>query len=90
MIGRIDMKLLAWVLLPFYLLVTIFWIANSPYLFSLGGITIWIISIILGFVAYKQIEESNIIRKLILYSSSFMVFLVILTILIYWTVTSMP
>ena len=84
------MKLLAWVLLPFYLLVTIFWIANSPYLFSLWGISIWTTSIILGFVAYKQIKEPNIIRKLILYSSSFMVFLVILTILIYWTVTSMP
>ena len=84
------MKGLAWVLMLFYLLVTVFWLANSPYLFSLWGVIIWLTSILLGFVAYKQIKEPKIIRKLILYSSSFMVFLVIVTGLIYLAVTSMP
>ncbi|WP_066307603.1 hypothetical protein [Bacillus sp. FJAT-29814] len=84
------MKILAWALIPFYLVVTIFWMANSPILFSSWGIFIWIISIVLGFVAYTQIKEPIIIKKLILYSSSFMVFLVIVTILIYLAVSSMP
>ncbi|RDW16596.1 hypothetical protein CWR48_16285 [Oceanobacillus arenosus] len=84
------MKGLAWGLMLFYLLVIAFWVANSPYLFSLWGIVIWLISIVLGFVVYEQIKEPKIIRKLILYSSSFMVFLVIVTGLIHFAVTSMP
>lgn len=84
------MKGFAWVLMHFYLLVTVFWIANSPYLFSLWGISVWVVSIILGFFVYKQISESKVIRKLIFLSSSFMVFLLIVTGLIYLTVTSMP
>ena len=84
------MKGLSCILMFFYLLVTVSWVANSPYLFSLWGVIIWLISIILGFFAYKQIKEPKIIRKLILYSSSFMVFFVIVTGLIYLAVTSMP
>ncbi len=84
------MKGLAWALMLFYLLVTVFWIANSPYLFSMRGIVIWLISIVLGFIVYKQIKEKNIIRKLMLYSTSLMLFLLIVTGLIHWTVTSMP
>lgn len=84
------MKGLAWVLMLFYLLVTVFWIANSPYLFSIWGIIIWLISIALGFIVYKKIKEKNIIGKLILYSNSFMLFLLIVTGLIHWAVTSMP
>ena len=84
------MKGLAWVLMHFYLIVTVFWIANSPYLFSLWGISVWVVSIILGFFVYKQISESKVIRKLIFLSSFFMVFLLIVTGLIYLTVTSMP
>ncbi len=84
------MKGLSCILMVFYLIVTVFWVANSPLLFSLQGVIIWLISIVLGFIAYKQIKEPNIIRKLILYSSSFMVFLVIVTSLIHLAVTSMP
>lgn len=84
------MKGLTWGLMVFYLLVTAFWIANSPYLFSVWGIMIWIISIILGFGLYKKIKDSKVTRKLILYSSSFMVFLLIVTGLIHFAVTSMP
>lgn len=84
------MKELAWVLIFFYLFVTVLWIANSPYLFSILGVIIWLISIVLGFIAYKQIKEKNTIRKLILYSSSFMVFLLVVTGLIELAATSMP
>ena len=76
--------------MKFYLIVTVFWVANSPYLFSLWGVIIWLISIVLGFITYKQIKEPTIIRKLILYSSSIMVFLVLVTGLIHLAVTSMP
>ncbi len=87
---RNDLKGLAWFLMLFYLLVTVFWIANSSYLFSILGLIIWLISIILGFIIYKQIKEEVIMKKFILYSSSFMVFLLILTGIIELIVTSMP
>ncbi|WP_168714405.1 hypothetical protein [Niallia nealsonii] len=83
------MKVLAWGLMFFYLLITVFWIANSPHLFSLGGVILWLTSIVLGFITYKQLKEPKLIKKLLLYSSSFMVFLVIVTGLIYLAVTSM-
>lgn len=84
------MKVLAFILMAFYMLVTVFWVANSPFLFSLQGIMIWFISILLGFVVYKNITEQKIIKKLLLYSCFFMVFLVIVTGLIHLAVTSMP
>ena len=62
------MKGLAWVLLVFYLFVTILWVSNSPYLFSMLGVTSRLISILLGFIAYKQLKEKNTIKQLILYS----------------------
>lgn len=84
------MKQLAWFLLFFHLIILIFWVANSVYLFSLWGVIIWIASIILGFVAFKQLKETNIVKKLIMTSSCFMVFLVIVTIAIFFTTNSMP
>ena len=63
------MKQLAGILMTFYILVTALWLANSSYLFSLWGISIWLFSIGLGFVAFKQIKDSNVTKKLILYSS---------------------
>ncbi|WP_421383297.1 hypothetical protein ACOJQI_02685 [Bacillus salacetis] len=84
------MKGLAWGLMLFYLLITVFWISNSPYLFSLWGIIIWLTSILLGFIAFKKINEKHFTRKPILYSTSFMVFLLIVTGVIHLAVTSMP
>ena len=87
---RDYMRGLAWFLMLFYIIVIAFWIANSQFLFSTRGLIIWLISIVLGFITYKQIKEKNIVKKLMLYSTSFMVFLLILTGLIYLAVTSMP
>ena len=87
--GR-EMKGLVWALMFFYLLVTVYWIANSLYLFSRWGVIVWLISILLGFVAFKKIKEKNIMKKLMLYSTSFMVFLLIVTGFIHLAVTSMP
>lgn len=84
------MRRLAWVLLLFYVLITVLWLANSSYLFSISGVSVWLLSIMLGFVAYKKLNASKILRKLIFYSSTFMVFLVLITSLIHFTVTSMP
>lgn len=84
------MKALAGSLLFFYLLVTILWVANSPYLFSIWGLIIWSISIALGFFVFKQIKEPIILKKLMLYSSSVMVFFVLVTVFIELIVSSMP
>lgn len=88
-VGR-GMKGLAWVLILYYSLVTVLWIANSPYLFSIWGVIIWLVLIVLGYIVYKQIKEKNIIKHLMLYSTSFMVFLLIVAGLIHLVVTSMP
>ncbi|MCK1986079.1 MULTISPECIES: hypothetical protein [unclassified Peribacillus] len=84
------MKQIAWFLLLFHLIILIFWVANSEYLFTLWGVIIWIASIVLGFVAYKKMKETDIVKKLIMTSSYFMVFLVIVTIAIFFTTNSMP
>ncbi|MFP3721677.1 hypothetical protein SFC57_22335 [Niallia circulans] len=83
------MKGLALFLMLFYFLVTGLWIANSPYLFSVQGMIVWLISIVPGFVMYKQIIEINIIKRLMLYFTFFMVLLLIITGLIHWAVNSM-
>ncbi|PQD95601.1 hypothetical protein CYL18_06815 [Pradoshia eiseniae] len=84
------MKGLACFLLIFHLIIAGLWIANSQYLFSFWSVIIWGISIILGFLTYKKINEGIIIRKLILFGSSFMFFLLILTGLIHIATDSMP
>ncbi len=84
------MKILSWFLLFFHFIVGIFWIANSGILFSLFGMIIWIISIMSGFILYKQIREPKWVKKLVLYSSFFMIFLVLATVLIHLAVSSMP
>ncbi|MFB4165512.1 hypothetical protein ACE1TI_17295 [Alteribacillus sp. JSM 102045] len=84
------MKFLAWSLLLFHLVILIFWIANSGYLFSFFGVPVWIVSIALGLVAYKQIKETAIVKKLIIGSSFFMIFLLLVAALIHFTVKSMP
>ncbi|MCM2982482.1 hypothetical protein CHH55_05015 [Niallia circulans] len=53
------MKGLALFLMLFYFLVTGLWIANSPYLFSVQGMIVWLISIVPGFVMYKQIYRNK-------------------------------
>ncbi|PPA71706.1 hypothetical protein [Jeotgalibacillus proteolyticus] len=84
------MKKLAWFLLFFYLVITVLWIANSLYLFTLIGVVAWVILIISGFIIYKKLKEKELITLLLLYSSFFMLFLLILTIIIQLTVSSMP
>ncbi|EDL66464.1 hypothetical protein BSG1_03890 [Bacillus sp. SG-1] len=83
------MKGLTVFLMFFHILITVFWLANSSYLFSLWGVFVWLTSIVLGFVAYKQMKEPVIVKTLILISSAFMVFLLIISGLILWAVTSM-
>ncbi|WP_223702145.1 hypothetical protein [Sutcliffiella deserti] len=84
------MRVFAWILITFYLIITVFWIANSPYLFSTWGVSVWLVSIVFGLITYKQVNENNFLRKLVLYSTSFMVFLLIVTGLIHLVVSSMP
>ena len=83
------MKGFMWIIITFYLFVTVLWIANSPYLFSAWGMSAWGSSIVLGFMLYSKVR-GNFQKKVLIYSTYFMVFLVIVTGLIHATVTSMP
>lgn len=80
----------AWVLLFFHTAILILWIMNSGYLFSLIGVVFWIISVAVGFIVQKQINEQSLVKKLLLSSSYFMVFLTVITIGIYFVTSSMP
>lgn len=84
------MKNFVWFLILFHLFITISWIANSMYLFTFWGIIIWLACIVFGFTAYKRIKQHNTLSKIILYSSTFMIFLLVITGLIHVTVSSMP
>ncbi|WP_431803170.1 hypothetical protein [Halobacillus andaensis] len=84
------MRGFTWSLMLIYLSVTLLWISNSSYLFSQWGVAVWLLSTVSGFLIYKQVKENRILKKLVMYSTSFMVFLLIVTGLIHIAVTSMP
>lgn len=84
------MKSIAFSLMILYLVIIVLWITNSASLFSILGISIWILLIIIGFLTYKQLRDSRWLRKLLLFLSSFLILFLILTGLIHLTVTSMP
>lgn len=84
------MKSIAFSLMILYLVIIVLWITNSASLFSIWGISIWILLIIIGFLTYKQLRDSRWLRKLLLFLSSFLILFLILTGLIHLTVTSMP
>ncbi|KQU63446.1 hypothetical protein [Rossellomorea marisflavi] len=79
------MKLFTWVFVALHLIITILWIANSPVLFSIAGVVAWLLLIAGGFGLYFKTKQMAVIV-----SSFFMVFLLLLTGLIEWTVSSMP
>lgn len=80
----------AYSLLLFYLVITILWINNSKYLFSLFGVIVWLISIGLGSMTYLNLKKKTMIKLPLLYAILFMVFLLILSGLIELAVNSMP
>ncbi|MBM7586027.1 Flp pilus assembly protein TadB [Bacillus pakistanensis] len=51
------MKGLSRLLLFFYLLIMVLWVVNSHYLFSIWGVTVWLLIILLGFVIYKKLNN---------------------------------
>jgi hypothetical protein len=81
MIGR--------VLILFYLLIVVLWIANSQYLFSFEGVTGWLLTIMLGFVVHKQLSDI-FLKRLIKISNYIMLFLVAITAAIFYITSSMP
>ena len=84
------MKQVALLLVIFHSIILVFWVANSSLLFSSWGIGVWLALTIAGFVLLKVIKEVNIMSKLLLVSSWFMVFLLLVTIAIEFITTSMP
>jgi hypothetical protein len=77
------------VLILIYLLIVVLWIANSQYLFSFGGVTFWLLTIILGFVVNNLLSDV-FLKKLIKISNYIMLFLVAITAAIFYITSSMP
>jgi uncharacterized membrane protein YbhN (UPF0104 family) len=61
---------------------------NSQYLFSIWGITVWLYIILLGFVVYKQLNDSYTLKNLVRISNYIMLLLVALTAAIFYTISS--
>lgn len=83
------MSMIGRVLILFYLLIVVLWIANSQYLFSIGGVTGWLLTIMLGFIVHKQLSDI-FLKRLIKKSNYIMLFLVAITAAIFYITSSMP
>lgn len=83
------MSMIGRLLILFYLMIVVLWIANSQYLFSFGGVTVWLLTIVLGFVVNNQIS-GFFLKRLIKVSNFIMLFLVAITAAIFYTTSSMP
>jgi hypothetical protein len=82
------MRLLSRLLLIFYFLIIVLWVMNSQYLFSIWGVTVWLFIILLGFVVYKQLNDSYTLKNLVRISNYIMLLLVALTAAIFYTISS--
>jgi hypothetical protein len=82
------MRLLSRLLLIFYFLIIVLWVMNSQYLFSIWGVTVWLYIILLGFVVYKQLNDSYTLKNLVRISNYIMLLLVALTAAIFYTISS--
>ncbi|MFK9116032.1 hypothetical protein ABEI56_24930 [Peribacillus castrilensis] len=84
------MKTFAGILLLFHTAILFLWIMDSGYLFSMLGIVVWFIAVAVGFIVQKRINEQFLLKKLLLSSSYFMVFLSLITIWVFFVTSSMP
>ncbi|CDQ21558.1 hypothetical protein SAMN05192559_11141 [Halobacillus karajensis] len=73
-----------------YLVISVLWVINSPYLFTLSGITIWIALILAGAFFYTIWNGLLLERRLLLVLGGWMVFLVLATLFIHLAQSSMP
>lgn len=88
--GEIGLKNIAFFIILVHTIIFILWIMNSGYLFSTVGTTFWIASVALGFLIQKQLDDVMMLRKILVISNWWMVFLMIMTVGIYFVVSSMP
>lgn len=79
------MNLISVCIVFIYLIITVLWMANSSFLFSEGGIAVWILALLIGGFVYRKKRN-----RLILVSACFITFLLGLTILIELITSSMP
>ena len=84
------MKKIAVVFVMVHFMIFIFWIMNSAYLFSPIGITAWIACVGAGFVIQMKLDKVMKIRTVLAVSNGWMVFLMVVTVFIYFAVSSMP
>lgn len=83
------LKILAWSLLIIHFGIFMLWIADSEYLFSLFGVAIWFTAIVSAFLVQKQINKQLTIRRLLIVSNFFMVFLSVVTVGVFYITNSM-
>ncbi|MGF3104719.1 hypothetical protein [Rossellomorea sp. DUT-2] len=84
------MKKMAIGFILIHVLIFLLWIMNSGDLFSLLGIACWMLAIVSGFIVQIMLDEVLMIRKIMAISNGWMVFLIIMTVGVHFTVTSMP
>jgi hypothetical protein len=88
--GEIGLKKSAFVIILLHIIIFFLWIMNSGYLFSMVGMILWIASVALGFIIQRQLDKATIIRRVLVISNWWMVFLMVMTVGIYFAVSSMP
>lgn len=54
------------------------------------GMILWIASVALGFIIQRQLDKATIIRRVLVISNWWMVVLMVMTVGIYFAVSSMP
>ncbi|WP_181347418.1 hypothetical protein [Thalassobacillus sp. CUG 92003] len=84
------MRPFAWMLLLIHSVILVLWIMNAESLFSTTGIVFWLITVAAGFMIQTKLNTELLVKKLVVSSSYFMVFLCVMTLCIYVTTRSMP
>lgn len=87
--GEIGLKKSSFVIC-LHIIIFFLWIMNSGYLFSMVGMILWIASVALGFIIQRQLDKATIIRRVLVISNWWMLFLMVMTVGIYFAVSSMP
>ncbi|RLL43646.1 hypothetical protein D8M04_12030 [Oceanobacillus piezotolerans] len=80
----------AFAIMLFHLIILYLWFINSSPLFNWFGYAFWVISIVFGIIVYQQWNEKGTFKKLLSVSNWGMVFLIMVTVAIFFTTRSMP
>lgn len=76
------------VILFFHLIVLYFWFINFSVLFNWTQVVIWLLSIVIGIIVNQKLNDKGPVKNLLSLSNWVMIFLVMVTIAIYFTTHS--